>query len=581
MIIRKDVSEFFELEAEYAKKKWEDFMKLSVEERVHKRKAIENVYLDEEYSGKTPDNKHLLKLKVGVNLSDFSEGEGVLLHKDCTLNGIKGTINSFDGDDIIIEVYGNEMPDSLDRFYKVPLILDKDCLDLRKYVYDKFLFKLPFEEEFWTENILNVKGKPKFNNLQEIEDEVQETIEDLGLQLQDSQKEAIVKSLAAEDYYLIQGPPGTGKSFVLSYIILEEMLYHKHKVIVVGPNHLAINNALINVLKNGTPFYIEKVLLKVGPTYNKPNFTIEKDGEKICVDHSLKINSYMANDSEFEWCIGLTPHSLYTSKANGLECDTLIIDEAGQMTIPLALMGMIKAKKVIFAGDYKQLPPIVSSSEISDEMKQSVFQRLITKDNCTMLDVSFRMCRTICNFVSDLFYDGLLKPQKQIDGDKIICSDPLYSFDAPVIIKNVEDNGKQFSEKETEFITDLVSGFLKKGLDAKEIGVLSPFRAQATSIKKSIRKSSSIKDEDKNLIVSETVDKMQGQEKEVIIFSLTSGDTKYMAEMADFLYNPNKLNVAFSRAKSKLIIVGNIEKIKNLGIPHMDKMLSSEYVKII
>lgn len=116
---------------------------------------------------------------------------------------------------------------------------------------------------------------------------------------------------------------------------------------------------------------------------------------------------------------------------------------------------------------------------------------------------------------------------------------------------------------------------------AKEIGVLSPFRAQATSIKKSIKKSTSINDEDKNLIVSETVDKMQGQEKEVIIFSLTSGDTKYMTEMADFLYNPNKLNVAFSRAKSKLIIVGNIEKIKNLGIPHMDKMLSSEYVKII
>jgi superfamily I DNA and/or RNA helicase len=357
------------------------------------------------------------------------------------------------------------------------------------------------------------------------------------------------------------------------------MLYHRHKVILVGPNHLAMNNALINVLKNG-PF-VHNVLIKVGQTYNAPQCVVPYEEEDVEIRNLQGINAYMVMSSEDPWCIGLTVHSLYTSKARDLECDTLIIDEAGQMTIPLALMGMIKAKKVIFAGDYKQLPPIVSSNEISDEMKQSVFQRLITKDNCTMLDVSFRMCKTICNFVSDLFYEGLLKPQKQTDGDKIICSNLLYSFDAPVIIKNVEGNGKQFSEEETEFITDLVSRFLKKGLDAKEIGILSPFRAQATSIKKSIRKSASIKDEDKNLIVSETVDKMQGQEKEVIIFSLTSSDTKYMAEMADFLYNPNKLNVAFSRAKSKLIIVGNIEQIKKLGIPHMDKMLSSEYVKIM
>lgn len=578
MIIRKDISVFFDLEAEYAKKKWNDFMKLSIEERVHKRKAIDNVYLEKDFSGYV-DGKKQFKIIVNENLSDFAEGECVWLHKSGIVDVLKGTINRFDGDDIILEVFPPDVPDYIDRFYDVPLSLDKDCLDLRKYVYNKFLFKLPFDDEFWTENILNVKGEPKFNNIGEVEAEVEETIIDFGLDLQDSQKEAIIKSLAAEDYYLIQGPPGTGKSFVLSYIILEEMLYHKHKVIVVGPNHLAINNALINVLKNG-PF-VHNILIKVGPTYNAPNCVVPYKGESVGILKWIGVNAYAMMNSENPWCVGLTPHSLYTSKARDLECDTLIIDEAGQMTIPFALMGMIKAKKVIFAGDYKQLPPIVSSSEISDEMKQSVFQRLITENNCTMLDVSFRMCKTICNFVSDLFYDGLLKPQKQTDGDKIICSDPLYSFDTPVLIRNVEDNGKQYSEEETKFITELVSGLLNKGLDAKEIGVLSPFRAQATSIKKSIRKSETIKEEDKDLIVSETVDKMQGQEKEVIIFSLTSGDTKYMTEMAEFLYNPNKLNVAFSRAKSKLVIVGNIEEIKNLNIPHMDKMLSSEYVKVM
>jgi superfamily I DNA and/or RNA helicase len=77
---------------------------------------------------------------------------------------------------------------------------------------------------------------------------------------------------------------------------------------------------------------------------------------------------------------------------------------------------------------------------------------------------------------------------------------------------------------------------------------------------------------------------MQGQEREVIIFSLAAGNIEYMTEMADFLYNPNKLNVAFSRAKSKLIIVGNIDNLKYIDtekFPHIKKMLNSQYVKLI
>ena len=77
---------------------------------------------------------------------------------------------------------------------------------------------------------------------------------------------------------------------------------------------------------------------------------------------------------------------------------------------------------------------------------------------------------------------------------------------------------------------------------------------------------------------------MQGQEREVILYSLVSGNTEYMEEMAEFLYNPNKMNVAFSRAKSKLIIVGSLSKINKLVLPnypHINKMLNSKYSKII
>lgn len=77
---------------------------------------------------------------------------------------------------------------------------------------------------------------------------------------------------------------------------------------------------------------------------------------------------------------------------------------------------------------------------------------------------------------------------------------------------------------------------------------------------------------------------MQGQEREVIIYSLVSGNEDYMIEMAEFLYNPNKMNVAFSRAKSKLIIVGSLDKISNLNLPeypHIKRMMESTYAMIL
>ena len=581
MIERKDISSFFDLEAEAAKKSWDALMKLPIKERVRKRKAINQVILDKDFNEYSDENKRLFKVTFIKDLSDFKEGDCLLLHKENLNSGIKCTVNRFEDDNtIIIEVFS--WPCDLDSYYDTLLCLDKDLVDLRQNVFDNFLVNLPSEKKYWNELKINTKQAPVFKDKADVEDELEDTIKNFKLNLLPRQREAIINCMAAEDYYLVQGPPGTGKSFVLSFIILEEIAYFNRKVIVVGPNHLAINNTLIQVAKN-CPSYIPNVL-KVGQTYNMPDFKMIEDGKEMKIENILRLNTTAASNSGFAWVIGLTPHCLYTSRARGLECDTLIIDEAGQMTIPLALMGMIKAKKVIFAGDYKQLPPIVSSEEIRDEMKQSVFQSLITDENCTMLDVSFRMCEPICNFVSELFYDGELKPMKLGCGNAVINSNPLYSFDSPVIIHHIDDCGEQTSDKEAEFIAEMVGNYLKYGLPASEIAVLSPFRAQAANIRRVIRKNEYIKEEEYQQIAVDTIDKMQGQEREVIIFSLVAGDIEYMTEMADFLYNPNKLNVAFSRAKSKLIIVGNIDKLKLMDsatFPHLKRMLGSQYVKLV
>ena len=584
MIRRSDISEFFDLEAEASKKSWEALMNLPIKDRIRKRKAIDSVFLKRfESLERNEDNKIKLSISFEKNLADFKEGDAVVLHDGSPAYGINATIYSIvDDNNIMLEVYPPNLPIPYDGYFDKPLQLDKDCVDLRESVYYKFLADLSYETKFWENLILNNPHTPKFEDLEKCSEELDDTCKNFKLKLLPNQREAILRSMASKDYYLMQGPPGTGKSFVLSVIIIEEIAYFNHKVVVVGPNHMAINNTLEQALKLAPPY--SQVFFKVGQSYNAPKFIASYEGKEYKIENNIRIDSTKANTADFPWLIGLTPHCLYTSRANYLECDTLIIDEAGQMTIPLALMGMIKAKKVILAGDHKQLPPIVSSEEVRKEMRQSAFQKLMTKDNCTMLDVSFRMCEPICNYVSELFYDGKVKPMKKGCGSMIVCNDPLYDFHSPIIIHNVDDDGEQTSDKEAEFIATTIAGFINKGLPANEVAVLSPFRAQAANVRRHIRKQSEITEEQRKLIAADTIDKMQGQEREVIIYSLVSGDMDYITEMAEFLYNPNKMNVAFSRAKSKLIIVGNIEQIKKISsveYPHIKKMIESNLVKFV
>ena len=584
MIKKSDISDFFNLEAEAAKKSWEALMSLPVKDRIRKRKAIDSVFLKRfETLERNEDNKIMLSISFEKNLADFKEGDAVVLHDGSPALGIKASIYSIvDDNNIVLEVYPPNLPIPYDGYFDKPLQLDKDCVDLRESVYYKFLAELSYETKFWQDLILNNPHTPKFEDIEKCSEELDDTCTNFKLKLLPNQREAILKSMASKDYYLMQGPPGTGKSFVLSVIIIEEIAYFNHKVVVVGPNHMAINNTLEQALRLAPPY--SQVFFKVGQSYNAPNYIASFEGKEYKIENNIKIDSAKANTADFPWLIGLTPHSLYTRRANYLECDTLIVDEAGQMTIPLALMGMIKAKKVILAGDHKQLPPIISSEEVSEEMRQSAFQKLMTKDNCTMLDVSFRMCEPICNFVSDLFYEGKVKPMKEGCGNLIVCNEPLFDFHTPVVIHHVDDDGEQTSDKEASFIADTIAGLLKKGLPADEIAVLSPFRAQAANVRRHVRKHPDISEEQRKLVAADTIDKMQGQEREVIIYSLVSGNLDYMTEMAEFLYNPNKMNVAFSRAKSKLIIVGNIEQLRNISpvdYPHISKMLDSDYVMVV
>ncbi len=578
MITRKGIESYFDEEALSEKVRYDKLMSEELSERIRKRKAIAGLRLVRIGKRESPEQHDLLRLSYTKNLSDFKEGDRLILHEEKdTMNNLECTLYAYNEDEsLTISVFPPDMSQYKDGYWaNKDLVLDKARVDLRQYVYRPFCFSLPYDQRFWREHIVNSPLKPQIENYAESVEELDDTIRNMEFSFTDKQREAILNSMAAKDYYLIQGPPGTGKSFVLSIIIAEELVYFRHKVIVIGPNHMAINNLLGQILKL-SPSITRAYCYKVGPVYHAPTFEVEMEEGKVGIDNASYLNVANIMSSENALLFGLTPHSLYTRRASGLECDTLIVDEAGQMTIPLALMGMIKAKKHIFAGDHKQLPPIITSDKIPDELKVSIFKKLLREDNCTMLDKTFRMCKSICDFVSELFYDGKLSAVVENGSGKVVCKDKLYSFTSPVVLYNVEDDGLQVSEREAEEIVKMIKRFLSLGVSAEDIGVLSPFRAQAAHIRRLVKHDDRIQEEDYKALAVDTIDKMQGQERDIIIFSMVSGDLEYMNEMGEFLYNPNKLNVAFSRAKSKLIIVGNIEKLRLLDkaqFPHVRKML--------
>ena len=587
MITKRDIYDFFNNECEASLESISKLYALDISERVKKRKAVEYVRIDPDFD-EFKDGFTLRKASAPVNISDFKVGEYLVIH-DSNPMYPTGKCMLYDyteeGDMLLgFDRYGRlwDIEEKLKDNPSYEFMLDKAPVNL-KNIYDKGAVSIREESM----KLINEVPAPTFSgNREEIENEIDRIVGEYQLRLTAKQREAIANALLAEDYYLIQGPPGTGKSFVVVFILTTLLMKHRERVMVSGPNHLAINSVLSKQLA-GCDNHRE-LLGKVGQSFNTAGLDYtDTDGNVRYIENFeyLDVLSYNEYDcSENGVGIGCSPFHLFTRRAEGVICDTLIIDEAGQMNIGLALMAMSCAKKVIFVGDHKQMAPIFASEDIKDEFKKSIFEHLYRDYNCTTLDTTFRMNGPICDTISSVFYNGVLKSavgDRRVKFERNPADEELKS-EHPVVVKNIVHEGTNSSEDEAEYIVDSIWKYVADcGVKPTEIAVIAPFRAQCALIRKNLRK---MKDSipDYRDIVVETVDRMQGQEREIVFISITAGGLDYMSELVNFVFNPNRFNVAISRAKSKLIMVGNIGNIR-LAIPNFDsewlqRILDSEKI---
>jgi len=254
------------------------------------------------------------------------------------------------------------------------------------------------------------------------------------------------------------------------------------------------------------------------------------------------------------------------------EFDTAIIDEATQATIPSILIPICKAKKFILAGDHKQLPPTVLS-EKAKQLSETLFEKLIQRypEKSVLLNVQYRMNETLMEFPNKEFYEGKLKTDESVKNitlkdfkikipkfgnfwDKILDPENVICFlDTSKSEEKFERVRAESFSKENPFEVEVVKSILEKmfevGIKKEWIGVITPYDDQLDLLRRNLGE----------MVEINTVDGYQGREKEIILISFVRSNKE---KILGFLTDLRRLNTAITRAKRKLICVGDIETLK-------------------
>lgn len=260
----------------------------------------------------------------------------------------------------------------------------------------------------------------------------------------------------------------------------------------------------------------------------------------------------------------------------GFEFDLLVVDEATQSTEPAVLIPLTKVEKVVLAGDHKQLPPTILSERAKQQgLNYSLFERLIDiyGDRIKqMLKVQYRMNDRIMNFSSHKFYDGFLESAAGVgehtlaDLDiepvkvgkpaekALIFEEPVAFFDTKGMKAFERSRGDSHSFEnsiEANLVVEIVEEAMKINLDLKDIAVISPYKDQVELINNKISSEE---------LEVDTVDGFQGREKEVVILSFVRSN---QYGNIGFLRDLRRLNVSLTRAKRKLIMIGDSSTISS------------------
>lgn len=414
-----------------------------------------------------------------------------------------------------------------------------------------------------------------------------------------TQEEAVNKVLHAKDVAIVHGPPGTGKTTTLVEAVYET-LHRENQVLVCAQSNMAVDwiseklvDRGVSVLRIGNPSRVNDKMLSF--TYERrfeshPDYPqlwsirkairelyarSRKGAEREAVRQ--KINSLKDRATELEIRINESLFSearviacTLVGSANrlltGQKFGTLFIDEAAQALEAACWISIRKADRVILAGDHCQLPPTVKAPEaLRAGLGHTLMQTIVKNkpDTVSLLKLQYRMNDEIMRFSSEWFYGGMLQSAPEVKYRSIL------DFDTPIEWINTEgldcneefigENYGRINKSEAELSIEQLKGYITKigrerFLDERiDVGMISPYKAQVQYLRRLVRNDAFFKPY-RQAITINTVDGFQGQERDVILISLVRANEE---GQIGFLNDLRRMNVAITRARMKLIILGD------------------------
>ena len=435
--------------------------------------------------------------------------------------------------------------------------------------------------------------------------------------LNSTQEEAVNEVLRTKDVMVVHGPPGTGKTTTLVEAIYETLM-RESQVLVCAQSNMAVDwiseklvDRGVNVLRIGNPSRVNDKMLsftyerrfEAHPDYpdlwqlrktiremrNRRHRGDDSFHQKIerlksrAAEIEIRINAELFGEARV---IASTLVGSANRLLHGMRFTSLFIDEAAQALEAACWIPMRRVSRVILAGDHCQLPPTIKSlAAMHGGLDKTLMQRIAENhpEVVTLLRVQYRMNEQIMRFSSDWFYGGKVESAPTVRHRGILDYDnPIVWIDSKDTLPSPADENTEpetvSSRYHEEFIgesfgrinkpeAELTLATLQELFDKIgrarileeriDVGIISPYRAQVQYLRQLIRRREYYKPY-RSLISVNTVDGFQGQERDIIIISLVRSNEQ---GQIGFLRDLRRMNVAITRARMKLIIIGDVETL--------------------